>query len=103
MGVVRLIAPSFPEPALCLAVSAEQFGPDVDQVALGLGAEHAPKIRLGQLGHRPPPRYIEVPPPYSARRAGCRASKPPPPQVWSRRIGPPSTGWATTETPHWDV
>src|SRR5215216_2834409 len=103
MGVVRLIAPSTRTPALRLEVSAEQLGPDVDQVALGLGAERAPKIRLGQLGHRPPPRYIEVPPPYSARRADCRASKPRPLRLSSGQSGPPSTGWGPTERPHWDV
>jgi len=71
-------------------VSADQFGPDVDQVTLGLGAERAPKIRPGQLVHRPSPRYIEVPPPYSARPADCRVSKPQPPRLSFRRSGPPA-------------
>src|SRR5579859_5909864 len=103
MGVVRLIAPSARKPALPLEASSEQFGPDVDQVALGLGAERAPRIRLGQLGHRPPPRYIEVPQPYSARRADCRASKPRPARFSSRQSGPPSTGWVPAARLRWDV
>src|SRR3989475_8614554 len=103
MGVVRLIAPSARKPALRLEVSAEQLGPDVDQVALGLGVERGPKIRLGQLGHGPSPRYIEVPLPYSARRADCRASTPRHLRLSSRWPGPLSTGWAPAATPHWDV
>src|SRR2546425_4304527 len=103
MGVVRLIAPSARKPALRLEVSAEQLGPGVDQVALGLGAERAPKIRLGQLGHGPSPRYIEVPPPYPARHADCRALKPRPLRHSSGQNRSPSTGWVPAATPHWDV
>src|SRR3954447_8543065 len=103
MSVVRLTASSSRQPALRLEISTEQFGPDADQVTLVVRAERAPQIHMGQLGHRPPPRYIEVPPPYSATRADCRASEPRLVRASPGQSGPPSTGWVAVGMLHWDV